>query len=84
MKGLVWRDATGETIEEVDVPADMADSARQRREAMIELLAEHDDALMEKYIHGEEVTAEEIKKSDQDCHRSDKAFPRLLRRGAEE
>ncbi len=75
MKGLVWRDATGETIEEVDVPADMADSARQRREAMIELLAEHDDALMEKYIHGEEVTAEEIKKAIRTATVATKLFP---------
>ncbi len=75
MKGLVWRDAAGESIEEVDIPANVATSAKKHRDAMIELLAEHDDALMEKYIHGEEVTVEEIKKAIREVTIATKLFP---------
>ncbi len=75
MKGLVWNDASGESIEEVDIPSNIQASAKQHREEMIELLAEHDDELMEKYIHGEEVTVEEIKKAIRKATIATKLFP---------
>src|SRR5690606_27765918 len=47
----------------VDVPADMVDRVAEAREFMIEAIVEHDEALMEKYLEGEEPTAEELKKA---------------------
>ncbi|MDI6740896.1 MAG: elongation factor G, partial [Candidatus Edwardsbacteria bacterium] len=45
---------------EAEIPADLADKARQYREKMVEAVAESDDALMEKYLGGEALTEEEI------------------------
>ena len=40
--------------------------AQQYREKLIEKVSEHDDALLEKYLHGQEITEEEIKKALRD------------------
>lgn len=42
------------------VPAEMADEVAEYRDQMLEALAETDDRLMEKYVHGEEITIDEI------------------------
>jgi elongation factor G len=62
MKALVWRGETkkGEDYVIEEIPADMLDKAKQARHDMIETLAENDDAIMEKYLGGEEPTEEEI------------------------
>ena len=44
-----------------DIPADMQDQVQSEREAMIENIAEADDALIEKYLEGESLTDDEIK-----------------------
>ncbi|HNZ31610.1 MAG TPA: elongation factor G [Smithellaceae bacterium] len=44
-----------------DIPADMADEAKNMRNAMVEDIAETDDDLMNKYLEAGELTAEEIK-----------------------
>jgi len=46
---------------EIDIPADMKDAAESEREAFIENVAEADDALVERYLEGEELTDEDIK-----------------------
>ena len=50
----------GEQIEEGEVPADMKEETAAAREKLIEAAAEHDDELMEKYLGGEELSAEDI------------------------
>ncbi|MEF3403297.1 elongation factor G [Agromyces sp. CCNWLW203] len=67
MRALTWRgDAKGDVkmgaeyaIEEI--PADLVDKAAEYRTALLEVVAETDDALMEKYFGGEELTVAEIK-----------------------
>ena len=63
MKAITWRGKveTGAepTIEEI--PADLVDKAEEYREKLLETVAESDEALMEKYFGGEELTVEEIK-----------------------
>jgi len=42
------------------IPDDLADAAQAAREALIDVVAENDDALIEKYLEGEEITTEEL------------------------
>nr|WP_304441302.1 elongation factor G [Kineosporia sp. A_224] len=62
-RALTWRGDTGKgedyTIEEI--PADLAEKAAEYRHHLIERVAETDEALLEKYLGGEELTPEEIK-----------------------
>ena len=60
-KAEIYKDDLGKEIEITDIPADMLDEATEARQALIELAAEQDDALMEKFFEGEELTVEEIK-----------------------
>ena len=63
MRALTWRGdvemGAKYTIEEI--PADMKEKADEYRAALLETVAEADDALMEKYFAGEELTVAEIK-----------------------
>ena len=62
MKALIWRDEElGAKWDEVDIPADQVDEANAYREQLLETIATSDDAFMEKYLGGEEVTEAEIK-----------------------
>ncbi|MEI6244121.1 MAG: elongation factor G [Acidobacteriota bacterium] len=62
MKAIVWRDdsmGSAYTVEEI--PADMLDEAKKYREILIEKVSEADDKILEKYMHGQEISEEEIK-----------------------
>jgi elongation factor G len=61
MKAIIWdEESLGAKYHEEDVPADMLELAQEYREKMLEEIASHDDALMEKYLGGEELTKEEV------------------------
>lgn len=63
MKWIVWKDESmGAEYEEADIPDDMKAEAEKYREMMIETAVEQDDAVMEKYLNGEEISVAEIKK----------------------
>ncbi len=62
MKAIIWdSDVLGATFSEKDIPEDLADKASEYRSKIIETLADYDDALMEKYLEGEDVSEDEIK-----------------------
>ncbi|OJV65739.1 MAG: translation elongation factor G [Clostridiales bacterium 38-18] len=61
MKAYFYRDDLGENIEETDIPADMVELCEEYRHNMMESIAESDEALMEKYLEGEELSVEELK-----------------------
>ena len=62
MKAMIWRDETlGSQYDVVDIPADLAEKAKEYREKMIEAVAEHDDHLFEKFIEGQPISNEEIR-----------------------
>jgi elongation factor G len=64
MKALIWRDEElGAKWDEIDIPADMVDEANSYREQLLETIATSDDEFMDKYLGGEEVTEEEIKRA---------------------
>jgi elongation factor G len=64
MKALLWNDESkGSEYETVEIPADLQDAAAAAREKLIETVASVDDGLMHKYIEGEQISEEEIRKS---------------------
>ncbi|GIV57417.1 MAG: elongation factor G [Rhodothermaceae bacterium] len=61
-KAIIWHDETqGATWDEIDVPDDLKKEARHWRIHLLEAIAEHDDALLMKYLEGEEITPDEIR-----------------------
>ncbi len=62
MRAFIHKDDLGKEIEETDIPEDMKKDAETWRQNMIEAVCEQDEDLMMKYLEGEELSAEEIKK----------------------
>ena len=62
MKALTWRGETqkGEDYVIEEIPAELADQAAEYREKLLETLSEADDAIMEKFLEGEDLSVEEI------------------------
>lgn len=75
-KAWIW-DESGDpmnyTIEEV--PADLVDDMEAYREELIEIALEEDDELMEKYLEGEEIAIEDIKRCIRKGTRNLSFFP---------
>ena len=65
MNATIYDDAAGLKTEVVEIPDDMKEIAQKYHDELIEHVAEQDDALMEKFFEGEELTIKEIK----DCIR---------------
>lgn len=62
MKALFYDDETlGAKFVESDIPAEFLDQAREYREKMIEALSDVDEKIMEKFLGGEEIPAEEVR-----------------------
>ena len=62
MKSITYKDETmGADYIVGEIPADMLDEAKHYREQLIEKVSEADDKLLEKYLHGEEISEDEIK-----------------------
>ena len=65
MKADIYKDDLGTVIDESDIPAEYVDQANEYRAKLLEVVAEADDALMERYFENEgaDFTVEEIKKA---------------------
>ena len=61
MKAEVYLSEDGKEYEEREVPEDMLDFVKAKREEMVEKIAETDDELTMKYLDGEELSIEELK-----------------------
>lgn len=61
MKAQVYTDDDGRIFETTDVPDAMLDAAVEWREKLVEAVAECDDTLIEKYLEGQKISAEEIR-----------------------
>ncbi len=61
MKAEVYYDNEGKDVREEEIPADMLELAQQYHDEMVEKVAETDDALMEKFFEGEEITIPELR-----------------------
>lgn len=60
MKAYTYKDYTDKELTQGNIPADMMEKAKEWREKLIEKVVEYDDAAMEKYLGGEEITNEEL------------------------
>ena len=63
MKAYEYDGKPEENLKEIEIPEDLKAIAEEKRNDLIEAVAEFDDELMEKYLEGEEVTVEMIKKA---------------------
>jgi elongation factor G len=62
MRAVVWHDETlGAEFDIIEIPADLAEKAKEYRAKMIEAISEFDDKLMEKFIEGKAVSNDEIR-----------------------
>jgi elongation factor G len=79
MKALVWPGETkkGEDYLVQEIPADLAEKAKEARALLLETLAEADDTVMEKFLEGVELTEAEIIAGIRRATLADKATPVL-------
>ena len=63
MEAIIYEDDLGKVADEVAIPDDMKDLADEYRDKLLEAVAEEDDELMEKYLGGEEISEDEIRKA---------------------
>ena len=62
MKAEIYKDDLGKEFDITDIPEDLLDDAKEWREKMLEAVAETDEDLMMKFLEGEEITPDEIRK----------------------
>ncbi|MEK7639289.1 MAG: elongation factor G [Patescibacteria group bacterium] len=60
MKAYTFTGEMGMTVVEQEIPAELLDEAKKYRAELVERVVEHDDALMERFLAGEEPTVEEL------------------------
>ncbi len=76
MKAVIWRDETlGAEYDEVEIPEDLVDQAKEYREQMIEAVSESDDELFEKFVEGAALTDAEIEAGIRKATIALKIFP---------
>ncbi len=63
MKGHYWEGEMGEDWKDTDIPPEYMEAAKAGRHQLFEKLADHDEALMEKFIAEEEPTVEELRRA---------------------
>lgn len=62
MRAYIYNNDQGTDIEETEIPEDLQQKAQECRAKLIEAVSETDEALIEKYLEGEELTEDEIRK----------------------
>ena len=63
-KAYIWEgDETGAKFDEAEVPVDIVADVEKHREKLVEEISGTDDVLMEKYLGGEEISVDELKKA---------------------
>ncbi|HSE48975.1 MAG TPA: elongation factor G [Terriglobales bacterium] len=79
MKAIIWKDETlGAEYVVEEIPADLKKKAEAAHALLIETVAETDDALLHKFLEGEEISAEEVKRALRAATISLKVFPVLV------
>jgi len=78
MKALHWISEMGEEWETTEIPAELQDAAKQAHHDLFEKLADHDESLMEKFVHEEEATVDELRRAIRMATLSGEGVPVLL------
>ena len=76
-KALVYSDEMGTEQQEMEVPADLKDEMARHRDALLEKLAETDDAIAMDYLEGKEITVQEIRRALREATLSSELVPVL-------
>src|SRR5580658_9763720 len=63
MRALVWDDGMGEEWREEEIPAAMKAEAEEAHHQLIDVISNHDDIIMEKYLGDEEITPEDLQRA---------------------
>ncbi|NEO21053.1 elongation factor G [Moorena sp. SIO4A5] len=63
MRAKIYTNDLGTDIEDTEIPEEVKEQAEEYRAKLVESVAETDEALIEKYLEGEEITAEEIREA---------------------
>ena len=58
---IIYNDELGVNVEITDIPDDMKEIAEEARTTLIEAVSDFDDTIMEEFLDGKEITAEELK-----------------------
>ena len=58
-----WTSEMGEEWENAEIPAEYVEAARQARHDLFEKLADHDESVMEKFVHGQEPAKEDLRRA---------------------
>jgi len=76
MKAIIWKDETmGAEYETEEIPADLKKKAEAFHAQLVETVAENDDEMLHKFLEGEEITPEELRKSLRKSTIALKVFP---------
>ncbi|MBV8116009.1 MAG: elongation factor G [Silvibacterium sp.] len=76
MKARIWRDETlGAKYDDVEIPAELLDKAKEYRERLVEAVAESDDALFEKFVEGKPISEQELVAGIRKATIAQKIFP---------
>ena len=78
MKALHWISEMGEEWETTEIPAELQEAARKAHHDLFEKLADHDESLMEKFVHEEEATVDELRRAIRRATLSGEGVPVLL------
>ena len=63
MRALVWDDGMGEEWTEEEIPVDLKAAAEEAHHQLIDIVSNHDDTIMEKYLGDEEITPEDLQRA---------------------
>jgi elongation factor G len=75
-RAIVWKEETlGAAFDVLPIPAEHAEKVKHAREQLIESLGEVDDAIMEKYVHGETISADDLQAAIRRATITMKVFP---------
>jgi elongation factor G len=77
MKARRFNNELGTDIEDIDIPEDSMEKALEYRDKLIEAVSDFDENLMEKYLNGEEISVDELKKAVRTATINVQIFPVL-------
>ena len=80
-KSIVYREELGARYEEAPIPDALVDQVEELRDSLTEACVEHDDELIEKYLAGEELSNDELRRAVRAATISGGGIPRILRFG---